>query len=66
MNCSDNMISNAKKFIKLLKNRSGSPLVEETVLLGIALFAFVTVLMIVLQLIGYAKGKFQGLEDWLW
>ncbi|MCG3219140.1 MAG: hypothetical protein KAR35_09055 [Candidatus Heimdallarchaeota archaeon] len=60
------MISNAKKFIKLLKNRSGSPLVEETVLLGIALFAFVTVLMIVLQLIGYAKGKFQGLEDWLW
>jgi len=66
MNCSDNMISNAKKFIKLLKNRSGSPLVEETVLLGIALFAFVTVLMIVLQLIGYAQDKFQGAEDWLW
>ena len=66
MNCSDNMISNAKKFIKLLKNRSGSPLVEETVLLGIALFAFVTVLMIVLQLIGYAQEKFQKMDEWIW
>jgi hypothetical protein len=60
------MFSFAKKFIKLLKNRSGSPLVEETVLIGLALFALMTVVIIILDLIDFTDRMFQDMDDGLW
>ena len=57
------MISLAKKFIKLLKNRSGSPLVEETLLIGLALFTLMTVIMIVIDLIDFTDIKLQEMDD---
>ena len=60
------MISSAKKIMKLLKNRSGSPLVEETVLIGLALFALMTVIIIIFQLVDFTTGKFEELNDGIW
>jgi hypothetical protein len=60
------MIRFTKKIIKLLKNRSGSPLVEETVLMGLALFALALVVMIILDLIDFTDEKYQKISGGLW
>lgn len=60
------MISFSRKIINFLKNRSGSPLVEETILIGIALFTLTTVIIIIFNLIDMTDDIFQQFGDGLW
>ena len=53
---------NKIRLIKL-KRRRGSPLVEESILLGLALFAFMILAAVVFNIIDFAKNIFSGVID---
>ncbi|MHA2502010.1 MAG: hypothetical protein ACXAE3_04000 [Candidatus Kariarchaeaceae archaeon] len=54
-------------YLKLISGsrRRGSPLVEESILLGISLFAFMILATIVFDLVDFAKAIFDQVTDGL-
>ena len=53
-----------ESFINFLrKDKKGSPLVEESILLGLSLFAFMVVASIVFDLVDFAQGIFAEISD---
>ena len=75
MNCIGNLLtmnlisSHLKKriaiFCYLFKNKRGSPLVEESILLGLSLFAFMILATIVFDLVDFAKNIFTEVTNGL-
>ncbi|MHA2504033.1 MAG: hypothetical protein ACXAE3_14330 [Candidatus Kariarchaeaceae archaeon] len=58
-----------KRFVSKTRNvmnsRRGSPLVEESILLGLSLFAFMILATIVFDLVDFAKTIFDQVTDGL-
>ncbi|MCE7745368.1 MAG: hypothetical protein GPJ52_09565 [Candidatus Heimdallarchaeota archaeon] len=54
-----------RRFIlkKLKKNRRASPLIEEGILIGLALFAFVLLVAIVSDILGFTQNIFQDVSE---
>ena len=52
-------------FIPKFKNKRGSPLVEEAILLGVALFIFLILGLVIFDLIGFATGVFDGFSNFI-
>lgn len=50
---------------KIQKYRRGSPLVEESILLGLSLFAFMILATIVFDLVEFAKSIFEEVSNGL-
>jgi Flp pilus assembly pilin Flp len=48
---------------KLMKNKKGSPLIEEGILIGLALFAFVLLVAIVSDILGFTQNIFQEVSE---
>ncbi|MCY3411372.1 MAG: hypothetical protein INQ03_07020 [Candidatus Heimdallarchaeota archaeon] len=46
-----------------VKNRRGSPLVEESILLGLSLFSFLIIASIIFDLIEFAQSIFANVTD---
>ncbi|NPD89695.1 MAG: hypothetical protein HGN29_13370 [Asgard group archaeon] len=42
----------------LIKNRKGSPILEEILLIGIAVFIFAIIFVLIWDLIGWSQGQF--------
>ncbi len=49
------------KIFKL--NRKGSPLIEESVLIGLSLFTFLIIAQVVFDIIGFAKDIFEAVSQ---
>ena len=58
------MIKFTKRIKRLLKNRSGSPLVEETVLLGVAVFALAFVIGLIFRLMDATDKMWEDIGFW--
>ena len=52
-----------KTLKKLKLSKRGSPLVEESILLGLALFAFMILAAVIFDIIGFAKDIFSSVID---
>lgn len=50
-------------FFKLLQSKRGSPLVEEAILMGLALFVFLLLGAIIFDLIDFASEIFNGVSE---
>ena len=48
---------------KLRKDKRGSPLIEEGILIGLALFAFVLLVAIVSDILGFTQNIFQEVSE---
>ncbi|MBD3192056.1 MAG: hypothetical protein GF308_15525 [Candidatus Heimdallarchaeota archaeon] len=48
---------------RLQKNRRASPLIEEGILIGLALFAFVLLVAIVSDILGFTQDIFQDVAE---
>ena len=48
---------------KLKNNKKGSPLIEEGILIGLALFAFVLLVAIVSDILGFTQDIFQEVSE---
>lgn len=48
---------------KLKKDKRGSPLIEEGILIGLALFAFVLLVAIVSDILGFTQNIFQDVSE---
>ena len=48
---------------KISKNKKASPLIEEGILIGLALFAFVLLVAIVSDILGFTQDIFQDVSD---
>ncbi|NHJ03392.1 MAG: hypothetical protein EAX90_01095 [Candidatus Heimdallarchaeota archaeon] len=48
---------------KITKSRKASPLIEEGILIGLALFAFVLLVAIVSDILGFTQDIFQDVSD---
>jgi archaellum biogenesis protein FlaJ (TadC family) len=48
---------------KLRKDKRASPLIEEGILIGLALFAFVLLVAIVSDILGFTQDIFQDVSD---
>ncbi len=49
--------------ILIRKNKRASPLIEEGILIGLALFAFVLLVAIVSDILGFTQDIFQDVSD---
>lgn len=50
-------------FKKIQKSKKGSPLVEESILLGITLFAFLVIATVIFDLVEFAKNIFSKVTN---
>jgi hypothetical protein len=57
------MRKDSKALWKLKKNKRASPLIEEGILIGLALFAFVLLVAIVSDILGFTQDIFQDVSD---
>ena len=48
---------------RLKKDKRGSPLIEEGILIGLALFAFVLLVAIVSDILGFTQNIFQEVSE---
>ncbi len=48
---------------RLKKDQRASPLIEEGILIGLALFAFVLLMAIVSDILGFTQDIFQGVSE---
>ncbi len=48
---------------KIAKNKKASPLIEEGILIGLALFAFVLLVSIVSDILGFTQDIFQDVSE---
>ncbi|NHJ41436.1 MAG: hypothetical protein FK731_15500 [Asgard group archaeon] len=48
---------------KIKNNKKGSPLIEEGILIGLALFAFVLLVAIVSDILGFTQDIFQEVSE---
>ncbi|NHK31997.1 MAG: hypothetical protein FK730_11640 [Asgard group archaeon] len=48
---------------KLVNNKKGSPLIEEGILIGLALFAFVLLVAIVSDILGFTQDIFREVSE---
>ena len=48
---------------KISRNKKASPLIEEGILIGLALFAFVLLVAIVSDILGFTQDIFQDVSD---
>ncbi|HUU79692.1 MAG TPA: hypothetical protein VMX55_15235 [candidate division Zixibacteria bacterium] len=48
---------------KITKSKKASPLIEEGILIGLALFAFVLLVAIVSDILGFTQDIFQDVSD---
>lgn len=48
---------------KITNNKKASPLIEEGILIGLALFAFVLLVAIVSDILGFTQDIFQDVSD---
>ena len=48
---------------KISKNKKASPLIEEGILIGLALFAFVLLVAIVSDILGFTQDIFQDVSE---
>ena len=48
---------------KIKKSKKASPLIEEGILIGLALFAFVLLVAIVSDILGFTQDIFQDVSD---
>ena len=51
-----------KKIINLKNNKKGSPLIEESVLIGLSLFTFLIIAQVVFDIIGFAQSIFDAVS----
>jgi len=52
-----------RTILKTWKRRRASPLVEEAILLGVALFIFLLLGAVIFDLVDFAKGVFQSFSN---
>ncbi|MHA1244293.1 MAG: hypothetical protein ACTSPK_05770 [Candidatus Heimdallarchaeota archaeon] len=57
------MKKNRNAIWKLRKNKRASPLIEEGILIGLALFAFVLLVAIVSDILGFTQDIFADVSD---
>ena len=57
------MKKNRNALWKLRKNKRASPLIEEGILIGLALFAFVLLVAIVSDILGFTQDIFADVSD---
>ncbi|MHA1186717.1 MAG: hypothetical protein ACTSXA_07660 [Candidatus Heimdallarchaeota archaeon] len=57
------MKKNPNAIWKLRKNKRASPLIEEGILIGLALFAFVLLVAIVSDILGFTQDIFADVSD---
>lgn len=48
---------------RLKKDQRASPLIEEGILIGLALFAFVLLVAIITDILGFTQDIFQGVSE---
>ncbi|MFX1537342.1 MAG: hypothetical protein ACFFDI_24300 [Promethearchaeota archaeon] len=57
------MVNDRLALRKLRKDRRASPLIEEGILIGLALFAFVLLVAIVSDVLGFTQDIFQDVAE---
>ncbi|MFX1342460.1 MAG: hypothetical protein ACFFAL_07150 [Promethearchaeota archaeon] len=57
----DNRMNILKAIVGFLRNKRGSPLVEEGLLLGLAILTIAILITVILDVMGWSQGLFQSI-----